>query len=187
MNRLTGSLLVAMTVFPGLGAAQSIPAQGERVRIGQSDGTVVVGSFEGGSTEAVRLRASPTGEERLIPLDAIARMDRSLGRERRFGKYFAVGVASTSAAVGVVSGMSWSPCTSTGPFSCMLHPNSRGDALVLGLVGGAVIGIPVGIITGLAVREERWSPLPLPGSGGATWSIRPVLGSQVGVSASLAF
>jgi len=164
-----------------------MPAPGERVRIGQSDGTVVVGSFERGSTDAVRLLLSGTAEEHLIPLNAIEQMDRSLGEERRLGKYFAVGVVSTSVAVGSVTAMTWSPCTDTGLFSCMLHPESRRQALALGLVGGAVIGVPVGVITRLVVREERWSPITLSGSGGATFSIRPVLGSRPGVSASVSF
>ena len=69
----------------------------------------------------------------------------------------------------------------------MMHPSSRKRALQEGLAGGAMIGVPIGLIVGLAVKHERWERLLLSEQGQATFSIRPILGRELGLSASFAF
>jgi hypothetical protein len=187
MNKMMGFLLVALTAIPALGSAQSLPVQGERVRIAQWHGKAMTGSLAYVAPGEVGLLADRDGQEHVFPYSEIRGMETSSGRQRRFGKYFGIGLASTTVAVTTLSVVTWSPCESTGPFACMLQPESRGQAFTWGLVLGAALGVPMGVVTGLAIKEERWHRVTLPGSGEPRLSIRPVLGTQPGVAAAVSF
>ena len=82
---------------------------------------------------------------------------------------------------------STSPCTQTGLFDCLLHPDSRGGAFEQGLVVGAVIGVPIGLVVGLTVTRERWEAASLSGSSLASIKVRPTFSDGVGFAASIPF
>jgi hypothetical protein len=145
------ALMLVMVGLPAEVSAQLPLVQGERLRVGHVDGFRVTGTLVSASAEEIRLVADRTGEEHVIMQSEIGSVARSLGRQHRFGKNFLVGFASTVLTGGVVS--------------FLTYPHSRGAALREGLVGGAIGGVPIGLVTGLVVREERWLAVPLSPSG----------------------
>lgn len=182
MKKASGFLAIWTMVLPACGWAQSLPAEGEWVRISRTNGTVVTGILSFASAEEVRLLDGSAEQDLLIPRGEIDRMERSLGRHRDFGKNFVMVLASTSVGIGALLAIAWSPCTQTGFLACYLHPTSRGEAFAWGLAGGAILGVPAGLIVGLAIKREKWAPVTLSGPGDATLSILPVLGTRIGVS-----
>ena len=187
MKTAIGFLAIWAMVLPAHGWAQSLPTEGDWVRISQTNGTVVTGTVSYASAEEVRLQSGSAGQELLILRGEIGKMERSLGRHRSFGKNFAITLVSSSVGMGALLAIAWSPCTETGFLACYLHPTSRGEALTWGLAGGAILGVPAGLIVGLAVKREKWAPVSLSGPGDVTLSILPVLGTGIGVSGSISF
>ena len=182
------SCIVLFSMFlPAYGSAQPTPSEGERVRIHQVNGTVVTGTVQAVSPQAVRLLGTTGGAEWEIAQDQIRQIERSLGLHRKFWRNFGITVAVSAVGFGALAAVSWSPCTPTEFFGCGMHESSRGEAFQVGLVGGAIIGVPIGLIVGLAVKKERWEPLSLSGQGQDRFSIRPILGRELGLSASFAF
>ena len=179
-------LVILSMLLPAHGSAQPVPSEGERVRIHQLDGTVVIGIVQAASPRAIRLLGTGGGTFG-IAQDQIRQIERRLGLHREFGRNFGITVAASAVGFGAISAISWSPCTSTGFASCMLHPSSRGDAFQLGLAVGAIIGVPIGLMVGLKVEHESWERLLPSEQGQATFSIRPILGRELGLSASFAF
>ncbi|MGE0159151.1 MAG: hypothetical protein AB7T31_07025 [Gemmatimonadales bacterium] len=170
--------LLAFVLLPsGAAHAQAWPDVGERVRVRHVDGRTFTGSVESASDDALRL-AGPDGAYAIGRSD-IAGLERSLGVHRRFGRGFAVTVGIAAGAGGIVSAATWSPCEGW----CIVHPETRTDAFAWGVVGGAVIGLPIGVLVGLASGSERWEPiLPL-----GRVALSPVVraGGRVGVRAAI--
>ena len=69
-------------------------------------------------------------------------------------------------------------------FLC-IGPQTRGESMAWGLGIGAIIGLPLGVIIGSEVREERWNRVALPAPTAPRLTIRPVIGSGVGFAASV--
>ena len=109
----------------------------------------------------------------------------SLGRQSNFGKYFGLTLAASSVVGVTIYALTWSPCTETGWFACWFEPDSRGEAFGWGLAGGAIIGLPLGVIIGSVVREERWNRVALPAPTAPRLTIRPVIGGRVGFAGSV--
>lgn len=174
-------------LLPAHGSAQPVPSEGERVRIHQLNGTVVTGTVQAVSPQAVRLFGTAGGTEREIAQDQIRQIERSLGLHRHFARNFGITVMVSAVGFGAVSAISWSPCTITEFLVCAFAPSSRGDAFGLGLLGGTIIGVPIGLIVGIIAKHERWERLSLSEQGQAAFSIRPILGRELGLSASFAF
>jgi len=185
MKTVTGVLVILATLLPASAQGQSWPSGGRRVRISKWDGTTVTGALARTSGDEVTVLAGVGGAEFTIPLSDIETMERSLGRKRQFGKNFVVALGVTSAAAGILSAAAWKPCTETGFLACMLHPASRGDALAWGLVGGAALGIPIGVIAGLTISKEVWETTGTSGREAPRLSLLPVLGPNPGVAASV--
>ena len=185
-NRIKYIALLAM-ILPASGAAQSAPEKAERVRIHERGGVIVTGTLQSASPQGLRVRSDVNGVTFLIPSDSVEQFERSLGKHRRFGRNFALTVAASSFAVGTVMLISYSPCTETGFLACFMEPHSAGEAFTWGLAGGAAVGVPLGVIVGLALRNERWERASVPGQGHSSLSIRPIIGRQVGLTASIAF
>ena len=180
-------LLGLVAFLPAATVGQASPDAGARVRVHDSTGEIVTGVLEFVSPEELQLR-SDRGPRYRIPRSEVERLETSLGDHRRFGRNFAIAVGISSFAVGTVSAVSWSPCTQTGFMACFLHPTSRGEALSMGLIGGALLGVPIGVIAGLAGKHERWEPLAFGGHGGSpAISLQPMVGSGVGLAASIIF
>lgn len=72
-------------------------------------------------------------------------------------------VTGMGAMVGAVH---WSPCRPKQMMDCILHPNSRGDAAVLGGVLGAIVGIPVALIL-RTYQAGTWMEVDIPGTAGS--------------------
>ena len=175
-------LITLMSVLPSYGSAQAVPSPGDRIRIKQVDGTILTGTLANVSTETVQLAVDPLGGTIEVPVERIDLLETSLGQQRNFGKNFGVTVAVAAAVGGTITALTWSPCSTACPF---LGPESRGEAFGWGLAGGAIIGLPIGVLVGLLRRSERWNPAGWPGSGRRRLVLRPVLGSRIGFAASV--
>ncbi len=187
MRKVIGFLVFSIVLLPEIGTAQTWPGQGDRVRIRKTDGDTHIGTIAFASAEEVRLSAGPTWSEIHIPMGEIEKIETSQGKHRHFGRNFLITVASTSAAMGLISAVAWSPCTETGFLACMLHPGSRGEALTWGLSGGALLGLPLGLLVGLTARSESWRPALGSDFRSLDVGVHPILGKSLGFSTSLSF
>ncbi len=114
-----------------------------------------------------------------VPVEGIEALEISLGRQRRFGKYFGLTVAATS-IVGATIGFIASAYDDD-PVPIL----SRGEYIGFGFAIGASVGLPLGALIGYVVREERWNPASLPAPTASRLTIRPVIGSGVGFAGSI--
>jgi hypothetical protein len=182
MNKLLLVTALAMTLLtPALGSAQTVPTVGDRIRVRQTDGRVTVGTVDRISADELVLGGSA------LSMDGIESIERSLGERRRFARNLAITTGVAAGAGGLISAMSWSPCRETGFLACMLHPESRGDAFAWGFVGGGILGLPLGIIIGLAEKDERWEPIAKTAVGRVSLGLVTGGGRGVGVRASIPF
>lgn len=180
-------LCVAVVMYcPLTVAAQAAAAPGDRIRLKSRDGAVRVGVLSALNSESIILRQAGGGQEISIPLSEATELERSLGSTRTFGSNFGLTVALSAATGGLLYGLTWSPCRETGFLACFLEPDSRTEAFAWGLAGGAIVGVPLGVITGLAIRREQWEPVPVPGIGGAGIVVVPIVGRRFGVVGSIA-
>jgi hypothetical protein len=166
MRRLSGAVkqgisAVAMTVMiagaaPRLGAEErpsgSGLAAGDRVRVSTSTaGKATTGRLIEMGPDFVRLQVSGRAEPVAVPLAAITRLARSLGRRSSAGQGALIGtVAGTGLAAALVMKSSDSDCDG----SCAPYAAIIGSAIV-----GA--GALVGAISGALIRTERWESAPL--------------------------
>ena len=185
MKRARVVLVVVSVLLPVAGAAQLVPAEGQRVRVSRTDGKVVSGTVSFASSEEVRLIAGRAGEELLIPQAEIRLMEESLGRQRNFAKNFGITLISASFGLAAVSAIAYEPCTETGFLACFLEPTSRGEAALFGLIAGGALGLSAGLIVGFAAKSEKWTLLSVSGPGESALRITPVVGRRLGVSGSL--
>jgi hypothetical protein len=186
MKKLLVTAIALALLGPAYIAAQDGPSIGDRVRLQQVDGTVLVGTVEGISMDELVL-GSATTDSRTLSLGGIESIERSLGEQRRFGRNLAISMGIAAGAGGLLSAVSWSPCRETGFMACFLHPESRGQAFTWGFVAGGVIGLPVGVIVGLAAKGERWQPIARPAVGRVALGLVTGGGRGVGVRASIPF
>ncbi len=178
-------LLAAVAICCPLHATAQVAATpGDRVRVQSRDGAVLVGVISAVSSDVIVLSQGVAGQDLAIPLAGTEGIERSLGRRRRFGRNFGVTLGVSAAAFGLASALAWQPCRETS-ITC-LHPiESRTGAFGFGLAGGALIGLPLGVIVGLVAKSEEWEPIFVPGSQSAKISITPFVGSQFGVVGSI--
>jgi hypothetical protein len=180
-----GLLLTVFLLQPAGMLAQEMPSVGQRIRIQQLDGPAVTGMLTSVTPDQVGIQVDGSDSEVGFDRSRITGLDRSLGEQRHFVKTLLVSVGVTAAAIGTFSAMAWQPCTDTGFMACFLAPRSRGEAFGMGAVGGAALGLPIGIVLGLAMKNEKWAPMNLDASRAMDVAVLPVLGSQPGVRASL--
>jgi hypothetical protein len=132
---------------------------GDRIRISTIEGgTPVEGELYSLSDASLTLTLDD-GSTRDAPISSLALVER-YSEERNFFKRFLpiTGVgAGTFALLGAVS---WEPCEGW----CILHPDSRTDAFIMGAAIGAVLLAPVGIVAGLLGKDEVWNAVSVPGS-----------------------
>ena len=179
MTRATATLIALMFVLPSAGSAQAIPSPGDRIRIRQVDGTVLTGTLDTWSTETVQLSGESVDRRMDIPVSVIEALEMSLGRERRFSKYYGLTVAASS----IVGGIVGFTRASSGVGSSRSSSYFRGRSTGGGLLVGYLVGIPLGVFVGSRVTEERWNPVAIPGTAQSGPTIRPVTGSEVGLAA----
>ncbi|MDH3204968.1 MAG: hypothetical protein OEO79_00065 [Gemmatimonadota bacterium] len=185
MIRLITLLTLLGAVLPAASHAQTVLSPGDRIRFREAEGAVVIGVVSAISAEEVRL-ATQDRSGHVVSRDQIESLERSLGTERRFARNLFISVGAGAAIGGVMGAVTWKPCRETGFLACFLHPASRGEAAQWGTAAGALIGVPIGVIVGLATRHEVWEPLSVHGPGGSTVSIRPVVSPDLlGVTGSI--
>ena len=179
-------LLAVVSICSPLHAlAQVAASPGDRVRQQSRDRVVLVGVISAVTSESIVVRQSATGQEVVIPLSETAGLERSLGSRRSFGRYLWATIGVSALTGGVAYAVTWSPCKNVGFFGCFLEPESRTGAFGWGLAGGTLVGLPLGVIVGLVFKSEQWEPLAVPGTGDATVSITPIVGSRFGVVGSI--
>jgi len=155
--------LVLLFALPAASSGQARPTVGDRVRVRHVDGRVFVGSIE--RADSVELTLGGPGGPYPIRVDDVERLERSLGQQRDFVRGMATTSTAVAGIVGLLVAASWSPC---GGELCWVK--RRRDAFAWGVMGGAFVGLPLGILVGAAVRTERWELLPFPQIGPFTRS-----------------
>ena len=177
MTRTIVFLMMLMSVLPSDGSAQAVPSSGDRIRIKQVDGTVLTGTFSTRSEETIQLSVGAAGPMVEVPIEGIEALEISLGRQRRFLKYFGLTVAATSIVGGTLGLIAYA--YDDDPIG------SRGEYIGFGAALAAYFGLPLGALIGYVIREERWNPASLPAPAASRLTIRPVIGSGVGFAASI--
>jgi len=163
-----------------------MPAVGERVRVTRSTGSVTIGRFQSATADSMRLRSEDTKREYVIGRRLITNVETSAGRSRRFMRNFGLGLGATAALGGLIGAAKYTECESTVLFGCLWAPKSRMESAGLGLAGGAVLGLPIGIMTGLIAKHDQWKPL-MQAPGDALLLISPVPGGRLTLGATIRF
>ena len=185
MIRLITLLTLLGGILPATSHAQSVLSPGDRIRVREGEGATVIGVVSAISAQEVRL-ATRDRSGHVVSRDQIESLERSIGTERRFARNLFISVGATAAIGGVLGAVTWQPCRQTGFLACFLHPESRGEAATWGIAAGALVGVPIGIIVGLAARHEVWESLSVQGPGGSAVSVRPVVSADLlGVTGSI--
>ena len=170
MSRATAFLITLGLILPGAASGQRVPEIGERVQILTESGRRAFGTVSFLSADAIEITLNGDGN-RYFPLNQVRgiRVARQVPPQpgagtRRGLKTFLI---MSGAGVGL-GAMTWSPCTATGFLACLMHPDSRGEAALLGGAIGAMVGVPVALIVGLTTgASEDWDDAVLP-TGGIT-------------------
>ena len=178
MTRTIVFLMTLMFVLPSDGSAQVVPSLGHRIRIKQVDGTVLTGRLATLSPETIQIFVDSSRVE--VPVARIEVLEASLGRQRNYPKYIGLTVAATSfvgAIIGAIVYEDSEPCS----FLCL----TQGEYIGIGFAGGVLVGLPLGVLIGYVVTEERWNPFSLPAPAQSRLTIHPLLGSGVGFAGSI--
>jgi len=172
-------------IAPAALSAQGPLRPGDRVRVTQADGSEVTGTVQYVRDGDIRL-LTVSQADRLLPSEGIRSVERSLGRERNFVENFVLSVVGGAAVGGLLGAVTWTPCNDTGFMACFLHPSSRSEAFGFGMIVGGTLGVPIGLVLGLADRDDIWEPVTVPGPDGLALQMAPVVGvDRVGFTASI--
>ena len=162
MGRFTALLAVLAFGAVAPGVAQVPPATGQRVRVRFSSGEKTIGFLDSVSAGVLYLRGA--GASRSLPVARIdiALIEGSLGRQREFGRRFRNTIGVAALIVGAFEVLDYEPCeVSSAIRDCSYEPGSRTEALAVGMLEGAFLAIPVGVMIGL-IKTEHWAPIRLP-------------------------
>ena len=148
------SLLLALIITPTWLAAQLL-APGARVRYWEvsEPRKEIVAVFTGSAQDTLLFRTYRPDSQARVPRLGIMRMEVSTGRSRSHAKGAAVGLglgALAGAIVGVASSGKQGICDGCRLYALDAALGGIAGGL-LGLVGGAIVGIP----------QERWQNVPL--------------------------
>lgn len=176
-------LVLVASALMGLRAGAQTPVPGERLRVEYSDRARAIGTFDSLSTDSVFLRDLAGSRSFAVSRVDIRRLERSMGSQRHFGRNFGITMGISALAVAGLSAASWQPCRDPGYLGvgCLFTPESRFQAFGWGLLGGALVGVPLGVIIGVAIRSEAWASVALPATHGPSLELSPVLGRRLGV------
>ena len=174
-------LITLMFVLPVEGSAQAVLSPGDRIRIERVDGTTLTGTLSTRVAETVLVSVGVDGPIVEVPVEGIEALEISLGRQRRFGKYFGLTVAAASVAGATIGFLAYTESSCS--FLCF-GPNTRAEYTGFGFAIGVVVGLPLGALMGALIKEERWNPLEIPGPTESGLTIRPLIGNGVGFAGS---
>jgi hypothetical protein len=104
-----------------------------------------------------------------IELERVGTLDRSLGERRRFGRNFLITTGVSALALGILAAATDAETCNDAPFGCL----DAGGSFIVGSIFGGIVGAPIGLIVGLAVRSERWEPVTLTPSEGTSLTLMP--------------
>jgi hypothetical protein len=154
MTRCLLFLILFSLPAMSLSAQVRQPAPGLPFQVMTSDRVLHEGIFASADDVSVRLWR-PGGEEvEFFRPNVMDTRIRTADAGRGF-RTFGWVVAATAIGFGAYAGLDWKPCR-----ECFLHPSSRGAAIWGGaLVGGVLVGIPVGAVAGL-LRVSTWESAP---------------------------
>lgn len=81
------------------------------------------------------------------------------GRTRggNISRGFGIGLGIGAVGGGLIGAVSWTECTDEGFLACMMHPESRGQAFLVGAVLGGVAGGFTGIVAGAFSKTAKKS------------------------------
>ena len=116
MTRATICVMALIAALPSDGSAQAASSPGDRIRIKQVDGTILTGTLSTRSVETIQVSLGATGPMVEVPVKGIEALEISLGRQRRFLKYFVLTVAAASivgATFGFIAYEFLEPCSSS--------------------------------------------------------------------------
>ncbi|MEO6529023.1 MAG: hypothetical protein ABIP93_20560 [Gemmatimonadaceae bacterium] len=165
MSRLlTGLLVVLFTVpeaLPGQAAASAASIRpGARVRITQAGQQPRVAMVVTRSADTLLVRWPELANTVAVPLAEIYRLEFSNGRHRKVVKGMALGTLSLGTAGALLGAAASTPCTSSDPLGCFLVPVGRNQSALMGGAVGGVLGLVVGALWGLPIRED-WRQVQL--------------------------
>lgn len=182
-------ILLASTLVGSPGAAQSGGELGDRVRVRHGKRQVVIGTLDSVTADSIRVRGAGQPLAIAISRRDITAMERSLGRQRQFGKSFGITLVSVSLGFATLAAASWEPCVPRDPFglNCMYAGETRSEGFMMGLAAGAILGVPIGAMVGLGRRPEKWVPMTLPGTNAGTIAFAPIVGRRLGIAGSIRF
>jgi hypothetical protein len=175
--------MVLSATLSATGYAQAQPA--ERVRILTTNGFSITGTLAEATSDSLRIRESQ--DWRWVRRSDIAYLERSTRRYHRFLPNFLATVAGGAGIGGMIGAISWKECVSNEFLGCLLAPETRADAFLMGGAIGGILSVPVGVVLGLALRYDRWEPVHDGPGVSSSLSVRPVVGRGIGMSASISF
>jgi hypothetical protein len=166
-------LILMLFAIPtnSLSAQVRQPAPGLPFQVMTADRVLHVGTFGSADELSVRLWR-PDGEEvEFFRSNVLDTRIRTANADRGF-RAFGWVVAATAVGFGSYAAATWEPCR-----ECWIHPASRGKAFFgSAVLGGVLVGVPVGAIVGLlrvsaweSVPPAEWAPVP----GGVAPAGRP--------------
>ena len=165
-------ILTALAVLgsPLAGQVPSTLTPGARVRVTSNGGNHVVGVVDSIAEGRFFLHSGRVGSA--YSDTSLARLEVSAGSHRRIGRSVLVTTLISAGALGIIASATYEPCSPTRPQTtdvygafvwalaegivCSMPPNSRGEAFTWGAAAGAVVGVPLGLIIGLAWKHDRW-------------------------------
>jgi hypothetical protein len=171
-HRWIASIVMALLLPATPLAGQPVP--GHRIRIGFTHGGEVTGIFSEWTPTAVVIHQG--GIPIAVPRTRIGVLERSLGVRGDFGRNFLISVAAGALILGGAAALATDPSEPCDMFC------GRQASFMLGAIGGGVIGIPIGLITGAASYQERWERVPVPPASDVTFELRPSAGGGVDLS-----
>jgi len=168
MRRTLSSMILGLAVAVRAGGAASAAAEeppdprlsaavaGDRVRLRKTgERHLLTGKVLEIDQETLVLARGREGGVLRVPVASLDRLEVARGRRGHAGLGAAIGFVPGALFMGTVVGVL--ACDDQGG-----HCSSVVPALVGGLLGGAATGA-VGALVGLAVRTDRWQPVPLAG------------------------
>ncbi len=177
--RASSWIFVTVVLTLPLQVTAQIFEPGERVRVRSADGGFTQGVVSSVSQTFIIIRPEAGGPDLELSISEASRIERSV-QVRRFGRNFGLTMGASAAAGGLLAALSWSGCSGF----CIV--DSRADAFAAGVAGGALIGLPLGLIVGLSATGQGWEPLSAPATSGTGISFSPVAGAWLGVSGAFA-
>lgn len=140
---LVAPLAALLSVAP-VAQAQTGPDPAPRVRVTLDDGTRVTGELVAVDSTSLELVVESSGSRLRLARSGLAGVDRSLGVETSPTRY----LGKTTLWMGLAGG-------------ALLATDFGLYGAGVGFLSGATLGIPVGLVVGIAKRDEVWEPVDL--------------------------